>query len=168
MNTQPTYSAAGTARLSSSQKQAAAKPPDDVRTVVIYSDLASGRRAMSMLGRAIGRSSDAEALAPGLWRADLLDDAGWRAEAWRELADADLLVLSFATPAAFSSVVEDAVSAFLRSRHGGVGAILALFGPDDQWSIAIQEPVDPSVPFDLPVELASIRARLLPAAEAAA
>jgi hypothetical protein len=116
-----------------------ADAPAPLRVVIAYDDRAAGRRALAMLNRVLRHEPGAVHLIPSLWRFDVLETAECSERALADAIAADLFILSTSASETIAAGIERWVSTFLSRRRGTGTAILALFGPDDEWSISIQE-----------------------------
>ena len=102
-----------------------------LRVVIAYNDLAAGRRAMGLLselGRELGEEIEFQ---PIPWSFDLLADVDWSAVSASDAVNADILIIATSDteplPAAVGRWTENAID----SKRGTVGAVVALFGPEE-------------------------------------
>jgi hypothetical protein len=68
--------------------------PDKLRIVILYSDRNNGHEAMRACDRAVKGFQDEDCFEIRLWRLDLLDNPNIRDEANRDVAAADMVVVS--------------------------------------------------------------------------
>ena len=113
--------------------------PAPLRVVIAYDDVPAGRRALAMLDRVLQHDHAAVHLFPSLWRFDLLKDPEWRDDAVADAITANLLILSTSGQETIAEGIDGWVSTFLSCRRETDTAILALFGPDDEWTISVQQ-----------------------------
>ncbi len=62
--------------------------------VIAYDDVPAGQRTMHILDRVDHAAGGTLKLCPLLWRFDILEDLGWRAEATIDTQRANLLIIS--------------------------------------------------------------------------
>jgi CheY-like chemotaxis protein len=99
--------------------------------VIAYDDVPAGRRTMHILdhvGRAAGGTLK---LCPLLWRFDILEDPGWRAEATIDTQRANLLIISTSSKRDLPAAVQKWVRSCLSQKQGHAAVVVALLGPAD-------------------------------------
>ena len=109
-----------------------------LRTVIAYEDVPAGRRAMSTLCRLLASAGEPVHLFPALWRFDVLADPDWKEEARRDVRMAELFLLATSLTSAVPPAVEQFVGEFLGEARSTGAMLVALFGPEERWTIELQ------------------------------
>ena len=123
--------------IASSPENSQVEPP--LKVLIVYNDAAAGRRAMGVLLKLAAHSVERVSIAPTLYRFDLLDDPNWRESAATDAAESDMIILSTSAADELPESINEWVKASLARRNGASTAVLTLFGPQEAWTIWIQD-----------------------------
>ena len=99
--------------------------------VIAYDDVPAGQRTMHILDRVDHAAGGTLKLCPLLWRFDILEDPGWRAEATIDTQRANLLIISTSSKGDLSAAVQEWVRSCLSQKQGHAAVVVALLGPAD-------------------------------------
>ena len=79
-------------------------------------------------------------LHPMLWRFSQLADSKWSDASVADAAQAQVVVLASTSASTLTPELESWIARFLAQRRGRRTTLVALLGPDDAWTITIEEP----------------------------
>jgi len=99
--------------------------------VIAYDDVPAGQRTMHILDRVDHAAGGTLKLCPLLWRFDILEDPGWRAEATIDTQRANLLIISTSSKGDLPAAVQEWVRSCLSQKQGHAAVVVALLGPAD-------------------------------------
>jgi len=99
--------------------------------VIAYDDVPAGQRTMHILDRVDHAAGGTLKLCPLLWRFDILEDPGWRAEATIDTQRANLLIISTSSKGDLPAAVQEWVRSCLSQKQGHPAVVVALLGPAD-------------------------------------
>lgn len=105
-----------------------------------YADVPAARNALVAIRDALRAHGGNFALQPMLWRFSQLADPKWRERALADTALASVVVLASTEATADHLPVEAWIADLLARRRGLETTLVALLGPDDQWTISIEQP----------------------------
>ena len=99
--------------------------------VIAYDNVPAGQRAMHTLDNVGHAAGGTLKLCPLLWRFDILEDPGWRAEATIDTQRANLLIISTSSKGDLPAAVQEWVRSCLSQKQGHDAVVVALLGPAD-------------------------------------
>jgi CheY-like chemotaxis protein len=99
--------------------------------VIAYDDVPAGQRTMHILDHVEHAAGGTLKLCPLLWRFDILEDPGWRAEATIDTQRANLLIISTSSKGDLPAAVQEWVRSCLSQKQGHPAVVVALLGPAD-------------------------------------
>ena len=119
--------------------QPPARPPE-FKAFIAYADRDAARNAMRTIDDVLRTEGQPHELHPMLWRIDQLCTARWHELALADAAAAHVVVLASSKPGALSPALEGWIGEFLARRRGARVTLVALLGPGEAWTIAIDQP----------------------------
>jgi CheY-like chemotaxis protein len=99
--------------------------------VIAYDDVPAGQRTMHILDHVDHAAGGTLKLCPLLWRFDILEYPGWRAEATIDTQRANLLIISTSSKGDLPAAVQEWVRLCLNQKQGHDAVVVALLGPAD-------------------------------------
>src|SRR5258705_6226153 len=97
-----------------------------VKVVIVYDHLETAKRAEEIYERLAERLGHNFEFELRLWRFDVLDDEGFRAEAARDTADADIVIVATYTDAELPPGVQNWLESSLQHRTAGAALVALL------------------------------------------
>ncbi len=99
--------------------------------VIAYDDVPAGQRTMHILDHVDHAAGGTLKLCPLLWRFDILENPGWRAEATNDTQRANLLIISTSSKGDLPAAVQEWIRSCLSQMQGHAAVVVALLGPAD-------------------------------------
>ncbi|HTI69637.1 MAG TPA: hypothetical protein VMF06_06710 [Candidatus Limnocylindria bacterium] len=114
--------------------QLTSQPPMTTQVVIVYRDIAAGRRAVGLLSNLIRgphEQADELALRVQFWRFDLLENPELRLIATAEVVAAEIIVVADESQLELGSDLERWLERCFLDREGQDTAVVALLGPPE-------------------------------------
>jgi len=99
--------------------------------LIAYDHATAGLRAMRIFAKLAEDQRGECSFQVRVWRLDLLDDPVWGKAAKSDAMNSDMLVISIESEADLPEGVRGWLTACLSQKSGGSGAVIALFGPEE-------------------------------------
>jgi len=107
------------------------EPHEPAYAVIVYDDLAAGKRAMRMLTSLTKGLGDGFEFQPLPWPFEMLADVGWGEFATSEAVSAEILIISTSGPNPLPAAVGQWAEVAIGRKQGTPTAVIALFGPEE-------------------------------------
>lgn len=120
-----------------------------LNVLIVYEDAAASRRALDVISRLAARTGHQVEFKTDFWRFDMLEDAGWRDTATRDVLAADMIILSTHETGELPPMIDRWLQEGLAQRGEKRTALLALFGTGDIWSVSFRNEMRIQTPWEL-------------------
>lgn len=98
------------------------------KVLILYDDVAAGRRAIRALSNVFKSDDEGHEYKPQLWRLDLLEDPDRFGSAVADAINADIVVISASASGSINTTVARWMSFCLERKRGTTGAVVAMLG----------------------------------------
>ena len=127
-------------------------PPIAFHAFIAYADIPAAGRAMDAINDIFRATPRGHVLKPMLWRFDQLTAPKWHERALVDACAAAIVIFTSTPAAPFSAKLEGWVSELLARKRGRSTTLVALLGPEEAWTVTIEQPAAVASPHPAVVE----------------